>query len=103
MPRTLARTHTATRSQLAAALASAHRSYAAARWGTLTADDQQFCADRGYTSVLRDTGVAGLRFENQIKCLHAHCAHALAGGPNPIGTRVLEALARGEDAAAGLE
>ena len=89
------------RSQLATALAAAHRAYATARWAALSEEDREFCTKRGYASVLRDTGVAGLRFENQIKCLHAHCAHALAGGQNPIGARVLEALARGDDAAAG--
>ena len=51
--------------------------------------------------VLRDTGVGGLRFASQVKCLHAHLAHALSGADNPIGRRVIDALAKGADAKAG--
>ena len=46
----------------------------------------------GFASALRDGGVGGLRFDNQIKCLHAQLAHFLAGGSNPIGARVWRLL-----------
>jgi hypothetical protein len=81
----------------ASALAAAHAEYGATRWQTLTEEDRAYCESHGYAAVLRDTGVGGLRFVSQIKCLHAHLAHALAGGANPVGQRVLEALARNED------
>jgi hypothetical protein len=37
-----------------------------------------------------------------VKCLHAHLAHTLAGGDNPVGRRVLECLARHDDEAAAV-
>jgi hypothetical protein len=85
----------------AASLAVAHREYAVARWAALSEEDQEYCLQKGYGPVLRDAGVGGYRFYDQIKCLHAHTAHLLAGGNNPIGRRVLAALERGDDAAAG--
>ena len=89
--------------ELAAGLAAAHAQYAAMRWDALSDDDQAYCERMGYAEVLRDTGVGGLRFATQVKCLHAHLAHALSGANNPIGRRVVEALARGADAMAGKE
>ncbi|EOD17941.1 hypothetical protein EMIHUDRAFT_432226 [Emiliania huxleyi CCMP1516] len=46
--------------------------------------------------ALRDAGVGGLRYTSQVKCLHAHLAHALAGGANPVGERVLRLVREGE-------
>ena len=83
---------------LAASLAAAHREYGATRWAALSDEDRTYClAHEAYTAALRDTGVGGLRFESQIKCLHAHLSHALAGGNNPVGRRVVNALERAED------
>ncbi len=39
--------------------------------------------------VLRETSVAGSHHLMGLKCLHAHAAHALAGGENPVGTAIL--------------
>ena len=86
---------------LAEELAAAHRAYGSARWAALSEDDRAYCERSNYSHVLRDTGVGGLRFVSQVKCLHAHLAHSLSGKDNPIGRRVLEALARGDDAKAG--
>lgn len=85
---------------LASALEAAHRSYGATRWAELSNEDRAYAEGAGYAAVLREAGVGGLRFANQVKCLHAHLAHHLAGGRNPIGKRVVDALARGDDRAA---
>ena len=45
------------------------------------------------------TGVGGLRFASQVKCLHAHLAHTLAGGSNPVGSRVVRLIRDGDGAA----
>ena len=87
--------------ELAAGLAAAHAQYGAIRWDALSDEDRAYCEREGYLQVLRDTGVGGLRFPTQVKCLHAHLAHALSGGDNPIGRRVIDALASGADAMAG--
>jgi hypothetical protein len=83
-------------------LAAAHKHYAAARWAALSDDDRAFCSQRNeaFVHALRDAGVGGQKFCSQVKCLHAHAAHTLAGGVNPVGERVLGCLARGEDEAA---
>lgn len=39
-----------------------------------------------------DTGIGGVRHLLSVKCLHAHYAHYLAGGQNPIGKRVSDLL-----------
>ena len=73
----------------ARALATAHRAYSATRWALLSDDDRAYVLSQPWaTAALRDTGVGGLRFESQVKCLHVHLAHALAGGDNPVGRRV---------------
>jgi len=85
----------------AVALAAAHREYAAVRWAALTDEDRTFCEAQheGYVAALRDAGVGGQKFGTQVKCLHVHLAHALAGANNPVGRRTLEALLRGDDKA----
>lgn len=40
---------------------------------------------------LAGAGIGGARGEG-VKCLHAHYAHARAGGPNPIGEEVARAI-----------
>jgi exopolyphosphatase / guanosine-5'-triphosphate,3'-diphosphate pyrophosphatase len=61
--------------ELGEALDRAHRSYAAERGRLVTGAD-------------RWGGVAGSRAG--LKCLHAHYAHHLAGGPDPAGAWVAE-------------
>jgi exopolyphosphatase / guanosine-5'-triphosphate,3'-diphosphate pyrophosphatase len=61
--------------ELGEALGRAHRSYAAERGRLVIGAD-------------RWGGVAGSRAG--LKCLHAHYAHHLAGGPDPIGAWVAE-------------
>jgi hypothetical protein len=56
--------------------------YAATRAALLPADSPDHDRLRG--------GVGGA--EDGVKCLHAHFAHARAGGPNPIGQAVSEAV-----------
>jgi hypothetical protein len=87
---------------LASQLSTAHRDYGRKRWGALSEEDREYCLQRPYAAALRDTGVAGMKVLVQIKCLHAHLAHALADGQNPIGRRVMDALERNLDSAAGL-
>lgn len=89
-----------TNATFAAELAAAHKAYGDARWAALTDADREYCESRhtSFPAVLRDTGVGGLRFASQVKCLHAHLAHTLAGGDNPVGRRVVEMLKEGRDA-----
>ncbi|MEM9069114.1 MAG: DUF501 domain-containing protein [Myxococcota bacterium] len=67
--------------KLAAAMDAAHQNYAALR--TEAAPDEAKYLPRG--------GVAGLT-RGGIKCLHAHYAHARAGGENPVGKAVQAAI-----------
>ncbi|HNV71207.1 MAG TPA: DUF501 domain-containing protein [Candidatus Ozemobacteraceae bacterium] len=41
--------------------------------------------------VLRETSIAGSHHLLGLKCLHAHAAHTLAGGENPVGEAILAA------------
>ena len=66
----------------AAAVADAHRRYAAERDAALPA---------GHTGPRPSGGVAGTRMG--VKCLHAHYAWFLAGGDDPVGAWVAEQLA----------
>jgi len=62
-------------------------------------ETERACARVGQpwaVEALRDAGVGGLRYTSQVKCLHAHLAHALAGGANPVGERVLRLVREGE-------
>ncbi len=43
-------------------------------------------------AVLSEANIAGSRDSFGVKCLHAHLAHTLAGGRNPIGRAVLERI-----------
>lgn len=42
--------------------------------------------------ILKNTSVAGSRDYHGVKCLHAHLAHYLAFGNNPIGKEVFEKI-----------
>jgi hypothetical protein len=65
-----------------AAVAATHERYAAER-DTAIGDDHE--GPRPYG------GVGGTR--TGVKCLHAHVAHALAGGDDPVGQWALDRLA----------
>jgi len=83
--------------EFAAALAAAHHEYGSARWALLSEADREYCLGQPWAvEALRDAGVGGLRYTSQVKCLHAHLAHALAGGANPVGERVLRLVREGE-------
>lgn len=73
----------------------AHDAYGQARWSLLTNDDQDLMESRKWKFALT-TGVAGIRKPFAVKCLHAHLAHYLSGGPgseeNLVGKWVLEEL-----------
>jgi hypothetical protein len=63
-------------------LAAAHRRYAAARDAAIPPD---------WTGPRPRGGVGGTR--QGVKCLHAHYAHLLAGGDDPVGRWVAARLA----------
>ena len=95
----------------AATFAKQHARYAAFRWSLLSDEDKEHCEKEGYASVLRDCGVGGLRFVNQVKCLHLQYGHYLAsGGDNVVGewtraelVRRGESIGQGEDASAPVD
>lgn len=64
-----------------AELAAAHRRYAAARDAALPP---------GHGGPRPTGGVGGTR--RGVKCLHAHLAHTLAGGDDPVGRWVADRL-----------
>jgi hypothetical protein len=64
-----------------AALAAAHRRYAAERDATI---------DPAHTGPRPFGGVGGTRIG--VKCLHAHYAYTLAGGDDPVGQWVADQL-----------
>ena len=74
------------------ALAATHARYATERDALIDADHE---GPRPFG------GVGGTRIG--VKCLHAHYAYRLAGGEDPVGDWVAEALARAETPAAERE
>lgn len=72
-------------------------SFAARRWQLLSAPDREYSEVSGYTKILKDSGVCGLQYMAQVKCLHAHYAHWLATGDNIVGAWVADALRNGDD------
>lgn len=69
----------------AEAFKAQHARYGAFRWSLLSPADVAYAEREGYTRVLRDFGVGGLRVNVQVKCLHLHYAHHLATGENLVG------------------
>jgi hypothetical protein len=67
------------------AMTAAHAAYARAR-GTLVPDGARG-PEGGIAGGVNPAGAPG------VKCLHAHAAHHLAGGDNPVGARVVAAIA----------
>lgn len=70
-----------TNEQLKREFAQAQRDYQRAR-GNLSQAEHASMA----------TGIGGVRDLGRIKCLHAHVAHFLVGGMNPIGKRITETV-----------
>lgn len=50
------------------------------------------CGVRDTAHPVYDKGIGGVRDLDAIKCLHAHYAHYLVSGSNPIGRLVVESL-----------
>ncbi len=72
---------------LAARYAAAHDAYRRERLSLLSPADRQFLHQVNAIDRL-ETGIAGLGNPQRVKCLHAHLAHFLARGENPIGEAV---------------
>ncbi|MBS3909718.1 MAG: DUF501 domain-containing protein [Actinobacteria bacterium] len=53
------------------------------------------CGVRDTAHPVYDKGIGGVRDLDAIKCLHAHFAHYLVSGSNPVGKLVAENLGAG--------
>jgi hypothetical protein len=78
-------------------MARAHAAYGQERWNTLTPTDVQWVVSRNWKPALDSTrGVSGIKKPIAVKCLHAHLAHYLSGGPgstdNIVGKWTFEAI-----------
>lgn len=71
--------------------AEAHESYRRERAALLSPEERGFLGKVGALDRLQ-TGIAGLSNRQRVKCLHAHLAHFLARGGNPIGESVAAEL-----------
>ncbi len=71
----------------------AHERYGCERAALLSPEDRAFLREAGAMGRL-GTGIAGLANPRRVKCLHAHLAHFLARGGNPIGEVVAAELPR---------
>ena len=60
------------------AMRSCHHAYAQERWSLLTETFVEYVDNAGWKGALLDTGVAGIRDWDCVKCLHTHLAHYLA-------------------------
>jgi hypothetical protein len=67
-------------------IAATHRRYAAERDAHIPT---------GHVGPCPSGGVGGTR--TGVKCLHAHVAHLLAGGDDPVGRWTLEQIAGGDE------
>ncbi|MBP7726282.1 MAG: DUF501 domain-containing protein [Candidatus Bipolaricaulis sp.] len=81
----------ATDPDLAARYAAAHDAYRRERLSLLSREEREFLSRVGAGGRL-ETGIAGLGSPHRVKCLHAHLAHFLARGGNPIGEAVAAEL-----------
>ena len=73
----------------------AHEAYGRERCRLLTKADNELVNNRGWGSAFDESrGVAGIRNHAAVKCLHAHAAHYLSGGPgssdNIVGQWVMQ-------------
>lgn len=78
---------------LAARYRAAHEAYREERRALLSREELGFLRNVGGLDRL-ETGIAGLGNPWRVKCLHAHLAHFLARGENPIGEAVAAELPR---------
>ena len=78
---------------LAARYRAAHEAYREERRTLLSREEVRFLRDVGALDRL-ETGIAGLGNLRRVKCLHAHLAHFLARGENPIGETVAAELSQ---------
>ena len=69
-----------------------HEAYGSHRWSLLSEEDKAFATERGFDFVIRDVGIGGLRYKNQVKCLHLHYAHWLVTRDNIVGGWVHDEL-----------
>ncbi|MBC7169961.1 DUF501 domain-containing protein [Candidatus Bipolaricaulota bacterium] len=76
---------------LAARYRAAHDAYRDERRALLSREELDFLRNAGALDRL-ETGIAGLAGPRGVKCLHAHLAHFLARGENPIGEAVATEL-----------
>lgn len=83
----------ASNTDFAKALEKAHEDYSTLRQSLLSPKGWETLLERHPDQyvVLKDSGIAGIRGPG-VKCLHAHLAHFLAGGENPVGRRVWELI-----------
>lgn len=79
-------------SDLREKLLSAHDSYRRMRKES-TAEEPPANAETAYNHAVFRTGIGGVRDTEGVKCLHAHYAHYLATGENPLGEMVDKMLA----------
>jgi len=77
--------------ELAREYLSAHRSYREMRLSLLSPGELEYAKEKGLRSIL-ESGIAGITNPQRVKCLHAHLAHFLASGQNPIGRLVAQEL-----------
>ena len=74
-------------------LVEAHEEYKAARQALLSPEEWETLKKEypeQYAS-LQESGIAGIKNPG-VKCLHAHLAHYLVGGRNPVGRIVWELI-----------
>lgn len=74
----------------------AHLAYGKERYSMITAEDRDFISKRRWDSALDTSrGVAGMRNQAGVKCLHAHAAHYWSGcKENIIGQWVAEEVSK---------
>jgi len=77
---------------VAMSLDEAHRAYITERNRLLSPEDRASLEEERMLKDLLEKGIGGTADVKRVKCLHLHVAHALVRD-NPIGDRVLEALA----------
>lgn len=70
-------------------LKAAHSQYEAERAELLGVTEASELDEDGRARPVATGGVAGVMRPESVKCLHAHLAHTLGGGENPIGSELV--------------
>lgn len=80
-------------------MTNAHEAYALERWNYLSTDHKNYVAEQGWLGELKDSGVAGMKNFDSVKCLHTHYAHYRSAPHhnNIIGRWVNELLLSARD------